>query len=345
MRILKLLCLHICHLLGLFYITMSGTRGKLLILCYHGFELKDESKFRPKLFMSEERFRSHMEILSKHKVQVLPLPVALEKLYQGRLSTGAVAITIDDGFFSDYAIGYPVLRSYNFPATLYIYSYYVNKDVPVFRLAVQYMFWKSEVEKIELNDIVWTDNEFVDLRNKKASDKVMWQCITYGEKLSSETERMILLSELSSLFDVDLQAMKSNRMFSLLTLDEIRELSENGMDIQLHTHNHEFPMDNEVIAKQEILRNREVLSKVTNKELVHFCYPSGIWNMQQWHWLDSLGIRSATTCETGYNDASIHKFALKRFLDGENISDIEFLSEITGFSEKLRSVREKLRLD
>ena len=151
-----------------------------------------------------------------------------------------------------------------------------------------------------------------------------------------------MLSELGAMLDVDVEAIRRARILSLVNFSEMKELSLNNIDIQLHTHRHHFPTDDEELARREILDNRTVLEEVMEDQPVHFCYPSGVWSSQQWPWLESMNVESATTCEPGYNDRYTHKYALKRFLDSEEVSDIEFLSEITGFSELLRRAKRKI---
>ena len=342
-RTVKLVFLHACRLLGFFALATRIRSGKLLILCYHGFQLADECQFMPLLFISPERFRHRMALISKQKQKVLSLSEALERLYQGNLPPRALAITIDDGFYSTYKLAYPALRSHNYPATVYVTSYYVEKQAPIFRLVIQYMFWKSEAGKVELEGLDWTENRVLDLNDRPTSETVMWQLIKYGERQCSESERHELLSKVGTILDVDLNDILQSRILSLMSLTELKELSENGIDIQLHTHRHNFPVEDEFTARKEIQDNRAVLSKVNDKELVHFCYPSGIWNNSQWAWLESMEVQSATTCEGGYNDSQTHKFALRRFLDSERISDIEFLAEVSGFSDILRRARSALR--
>ena len=55
----------------------------------------------------------------------------------------AVVITIDDGFYSTLKVANDVLAKYSLPSTLYLTSYYCDKDCPSFMLAAQYMFYKS----------------------------------------------------------------------------------------------------------------------------------------------------------------------------------------------------------
>ncbi len=344
MRYLKFLFLYACWGLGLFRLTAHKTTGKLLILCYHGFQILDEAQFRPKLFISRERFERHLGILWRQRANVLPLDDALTGLYEGGLPARTVAITIDDGFASVNEVAHCSLLKCSFPATVYVTSYYALKSNPVFRLVIQYLFWKCKLDKVVLKNIAGFEYKLIDFSNTNDTEQTMWRLVRYGETQCSEEERQNLSLELSKLLDVDVGPVMSSRNLSLLTLEEIRHLSESGIDIQLHTHRHQFPTDDEIVAKREIEENRTILKSVTGKEPLHFCYPSGIWDEQQWSWLESLDLLSATTCDPGFNDVNTNRFALKRFLDGENITDIEFLAEITGFSEMLRMISRRLQL-
>jgi hypothetical protein len=58
-----------------------------------------------------------------------------------------------------------------------------------------------------------------------------------------------------------------------------------------------------------------------------------------WPWLTSLGIDSAVTCEPGFNYRQTSKLALKRFLDGAHIPQIEFEAELSGFNELIRPIK------
>ena len=247
-------------------------------------------------------------------------------------------ITIDDGFYSVLSVAARHLLQQHFPATVYVTSYYVEKGTPVFRLLVQYLFWKTDKSTLHLGDVPWTAYRQVDLHNAAESDAIMWDCIRYGEQHCSETERNELSRQLCRLSDMDYHAIVDSRGLSLLSAEEIQCLQVQGFDIQLHTHRHHFPIDNEQQAVTEIEQNRHVLEAITGNTLTHFCYPSDIWDKAQWPWLARLGVESATTCQPGFNDKSTPPLALYRFLDGEHISDIEFKAEVYGFLEVLRGM-------
>ena len=152
---LKLAFLGVCRALGLFRVSRALTRRRLRIVCYHGFELDDESEFQPKLFIKPDTFAARLDLIERMGFRVLSLDEGVEGLYAGTLPDDALVITIDDGFHSVFARAAKALRERGFPATVYVTTYYVEHPNPVFRLAVQYMFWKSERRALDFSGLDW----------------------------------------------------------------------------------------------------------------------------------------------------------------------------------------------
>ncbi|MCH9696563.1 MAG: polysaccharide deacetylase family protein [Gammaproteobacteria bacterium] len=314
-------------------------KNKLLILCYHGFETVDESDFRPKLFIKPSTFEQRLELISQYGYNVLPLEDALNRLATGQLPDNALAITIDDGFYSVLNIAAELLNRYEYPSTLYLTTYYVENNAPIFRLVVQYMFWKTAKHQINLNGCIWSEHGVVSIEDQAVREALMNECFNYGEIKCTEQQRVEICIQLGEILDVDYQAVCNDRMLSLLTIEEAKQLSKQNCTIQLHTHRHRFPLDSESAARKEIADNRRVLEKIVDYPVQHFCYPSGVWDKNQWPWLEKEQVKSATTCLSGLNKSFDEPYGLTRFLDGENISEIEFKAELFGFSELLRTAR------
>ena len=340
---MKPLFLRVCRALGLFHLAHLMTRKKLLILCYHGFELDDESKFRPSVFMKRTTFAQRLALLKRHRFQVLSLTEGLDRLSRGRLPPRAVCITIDDGFRSVAEIGAPQLAAHDFPATLYLTTYYVQKDTPIFRLAVQYMFWKSPHQKVELRDLPGIATRTVDRSDPVDRDAVMWEIITHGESSADEPARVGICQRLGEILAVDYEALRRSGKLSLVTPEQVRELADRGIDIQLHTHRHRISLTDAREAQREVDENRAAIKDILPGDRVHFCFPSGIWDPCQWPWLEAAGVHSATTCRAGLNDRRTPRLGLFRILDGEPVSSIEFEAELWGFLEVLRRLRGRNR--
>lgn len=337
--------LKICDKLGLFYLTKLIFKKKLQILCYHGFECADETKFRPKLFISKATFAKRLAILKQAGFNIVDLDDAVKALDSNTLPDNSIVITIDDGFYNVFNIAAPMLAQYQFPSTLYLTTYYSIKQSAIFRLVVQYLFWKTNHSTLDLSILALEGfSETLNLTN--ANPQLTQQIANiyqYGEQHFNEAERVAFSHTLAKALNVDLKSVLDSRMLGLITLEEAKQLQTMGMDIQLHTHRHIFPQDDKSKAQQEILENRSVIESALTGDLKHFCYPSGQWHEKQWPWLKEVNITSATTCEGGFNSVNSPKLGLSRFLDGENISELEFKAEIYGFLEMMRMGRSLVR--
>jgi peptidoglycan/xylan/chitin deacetylase (PgdA/CDA1 family) len=88
------------------------------ILCYHRF-----GPNRSAMTLTAQSFEAQMDYLAQNGYRVIPL-TELARFLDGKepLPRKTVAITIDDGYRATYQIAYPILKKYNFPATVYLYS-------------------------------------------------------------------------------------------------------------------------------------------------------------------------------------------------------------------------------
>ena len=336
MRPIKCLVLRVCRLLGLFEVSAWLFRHRLQILCYHGFQLLDECAFRPLLFISEATFERRLRRIAERGLRVMPLGDAVDQLQRGTLPHNALVITIDDGFASTSSVAAPLLQRYGMPATVYVTTYYLEAELPIFRLAVHYVLWKAGTAArsgLNLEKLGFDMVASIDRRNLAS------QIIQCGEALGSERERQDLLATLAAMLGVDLRQLYERRLLTLMSAEEVAELAKRGVDIQLHTHRHRFSRDDKDAACAEILENQAKLRAVTGGEARHFCYPSGEFASTQWPWLEALGIESATTCLSGSNASETPRYGLKRFLDSEAVDDIEFDAELSGFSELTRALK------
>lgn len=331
MRRLKVAMFFVARQLGLFRVALWLTRNRLRILCYHGFALHDEGKFRPGMFISRRTFEARLETLRRYGFRVLPLGESIERLYAGTLPDHALAITVDDGFHSVGEVAVPALESRGLPATVYVTTYYVEKPSPIFRLVIQYMFWKTRCRTLNPESVPWAADAEIDLTDAVERERAVWDCIRYGETRCTEEERVVLSRRLGDLLDVPYAEIEAVRILHLMSPQELRELVAKGIDIQLHTHRHVFPQDDMASAEREIANNRAALTRILGKgPFDQFCYPSGLWAEHQWVWLDRMGVKASTTCMRGLNSPKTPRHALRRLLDSEDVHQLEFEAYLAG---------------
>jgi peptidoglycan/xylan/chitin deacetylase (PgdA/CDA1 family) len=319
-----------------FHVSRYFYRRRIRFLCYHGFALDNESEFLPKLFIDPEVFSVRMRYLKEKGYSVITLDQAVEALRTGTVPHDAVVLTIDDGFYGVYSQAAPILQSHGFPATLYLTSYYFDRDGPIFSLAVKYMFWSADIMAVDLSTLGISGLAKYDATGNSLS--CINLIVDYGQSLETNEERLQLLRQLGSLINVDYDEVSSSRKMGLINVEELRQLLLMNVDIQMHTHRHNFPIDL-TVAKDELEKNREKVDPLLSVPMRHFCYPSGLWSETQQSLLESQGIESATTCLPGLMNDKINLYLIPRFLDGANISQIEYESELAGFSEFCRKFK------
>ena len=105
----------------------AALRGKMMpgvwILCYHRV---DENPAQYTVLQPAE-FEAQMAYLKAHDFQVVPLVKIVDALQFGeKLPPKTVALTFDDGYKDNYTVAYPILKRYNYPATLFIYPHYIS---------------------------------------------------------------------------------------------------------------------------------------------------------------------------------------------------------------------------
>jgi peptidoglycan/xylan/chitin deacetylase (PgdA/CDA1 family) len=324
--------LYIFNLLGVFCLARHITGGGLRILCYHGFALADEHNYRATLFIKDRLFRRRMRYLQRHGYPILPLGEAIKALADGRLPHCGTVITMDDGWRGVHTVGLPIINDLQIPVTVYVATYYVENPIPVYTVTLSYLFWRSTLRRVRLPRGLGT----FDLNSEGEAAEEAAQ--KFGASLPP-AKRLVFLRESAQALGVSFDEIEKQQLFRVMDEDQLRQLADAGVDIQLHSHTHDWPLHDRATVEAEVVENRKFLGRIVSHPLIHFCYPSGVYGLHQGEWLAALGVKSATTIEPGLNYADTPRFALRRIVDGGRVSDIEFAAEVSGFMEIVRSLR------
>lgn len=314
-------------------------RSRLAILCYHGVSLADEHEWDPALYLNEATLRRRFDLLQQLGCRLLPLSEAVERLAEGTLPELAVSITFDDGSYDFFCKAVPLLEEFGFPATVYLTTYYMDAQLPVFDVALSYTVWKaSQIEA--LHEIARLSPYIGDISRHRThpyetADGIRRYAADEG---LSAADRDALLGRIADAVGVDLGELRARRMLSLMTPDEVMSLPA-GVDVQLHTHRHRSPDTKEAFTR-EIVDNRERIHELLGhgRPLEHFCYPSGVYDEVQLPWLAELGIKSATTVESGLAGPEHTPLLLPRVIDTMNLTDLEFEAWMTGAWPRMLSM-------
>jgi peptidoglycan/xylan/chitin deacetylase (PgdA/CDA1 family) len=335
LRNLKLTLLRAAKSLGAYRLArISPWRSRqLLILCYHGISIDDEHEWAPGLFMSTAQFASRLALLRRARCNVLPLGEALDRLRSGTLPPRAVVLTFDDGNFDFLERAWPLLRAHQLPATVYLTTYYSERQFAVFPVALSYVLWKARGRQAVVT--LGERGLAIDTRTGGGRQRARDEIQRHAQEADlSAGEKDTLVERLASALGYDYGEVRRRRLLHIMTPDEVRTLAAQGLDVQLHTHRHRSPLE-EPAYRTEIAANRDRIVAMTGRVPTHFCYPSGVCMPQFGPWLEHEGVVSSTTCEPGMATASADFQRLPRLLDHAHMTDLEFEAWLTGLGALL----------
>ena len=336
LRNLKATTLRTLKAAGVFSIVANSRwrRERLLILCYHGTSLEDEHLWRPALYISPIVLEQRLELLKKGGYTVVPLGEGLRRLQARDLPPRSVAITFDDGTYDFYKQAYPLLKSYGFPVTVYQTTYYTDYQQPIFSLITSYMLWKRR------GDVIADGREFglskpLDLRTEAGRHEVVRELLDIADREGmTGQQRDEVAVRLAKFLAINYEALVAKRIVQLMNARELAEIASGGVDIQLHTHRHRTPED-ENLFRREIRDNRDRIRAMVGANSVHFCYPSGVYRPEFLKWLREEQVISATTCDSGLASRATEALLLPRFIDNQSRTPLDFESWLSGVGDLL----------
>ena len=116
-----------------------------------------------------------------------------------------------------------------------------------------------------------------------------------------------------------------------LSIDQIREMGQAGIDFGGHTHTH--PLLTELSleeATEEISRAKKLLEEWTGKKSPLFAYPNGVYSRDHFRILDGLGYEAALSVHPGANRAGTLRWTLRRTEVSGRDSLGDFIQKMNG---------------
>jgi len=104
-----------------FYFLWVYPRHTVPILTYHSFDYGQGL-----LSVTPENFERQIRYIKDKGFKVISLDEFTEGIKKGRrFARNGVVITMDDGYENNFTYAYPVLKKYNFPATIFLATNYI----------------------------------------------------------------------------------------------------------------------------------------------------------------------------------------------------------------------------
>jgi len=316
----KQAALRLARSLGLFALARRVTASGVRILCYHGLWLGEDGFAGDAMFMRRETFETRLDRLKALGYPVVTLEAAAGALAgMDALPPNAVVITIDDGWYSTFAGMVPALARHAMPATLYCDSAAIEEGLPIAHVMARYCRMLVDPARID---------EEAEALYRSATD------FTQPMAVRLDSARAFCQA-----VGLDPDRYERLRVFAYMTPEELRAARAAGLSIELHTHRHTLGDMSDATVADEIAANRAALARLLAAQpsaFRHFCYPSGVTSAEAATALDALGLASSTTTVNGLAFQGAPMQLLPRFLDGEQVSMIEFEAELSGFMHLVR---------
>jgi len=338
MPLLRELVLRSLDAAGANSLAFATTRSSLRVLGYHGVWQGPAPHYSDTLFIGSQTFRERLATLASLRCNVLPLMEALDAMRTNSLPKRAVAITIDDGWSSNFNFMLPELYKYRYPATVYLQTQKLVAKVPVHDVAITYALSTTSACTAELPSelrrrVGALGYERVEYQLGDPSDRrLLSKALNEAMENAAESSRVDLLKEVFSCLDVEYGELERVDQFGLASKDVVRSASAD-FEMALHTHSHSLGDFSQVRIASEIEKNRAVLGGIIDRpptEFKNFCWPSGEYTLSACRHLSSLGISAATTCEYGLVSQKSSPLLIPRVLDGERTTNAAYVARLSG---------------
>ncbi|MEO6611027.1 MAG: polysaccharide deacetylase family protein [Chitinophagaceae bacterium] len=196
-------------------------------------------------------------------------------------------VSFDDGYKDNLEIAAPILSKYKCPASFYVVSDCINRQLPTWTYITDFFFQR---EKASLS----LDNDFVPASFRK----IEWNALAEGSEWGKKIKPwMKSLSNPLRLWVME-QLQAQNRDASvpggmMMNWEEVKQLKQAGFYIGSHSHTHPMlaSLEKETEIKEELAVSAEQIAFHLGHRPVTISYPIGSW--------DQRVVMAAT--ETGYH--------------------------------------------
>jgi peptidoglycan/xylan/chitin deacetylase (PgdA/CDA1 family) len=163
--------------------------------------------------------------------------IPLEELLFDKPATGTrpfAAITFDDGYrdFIDYSI--PLLKKYNLPASMFVTTDCIDKNIPTWTYVMDYLFEKTDQLSLKDFDATGLPEKFSVANWQSNHDRIQYgKIIKQHLKWVPSSIRKRTIETVINSFD-DVQLPKG----MMMNWDEVRQIHDAGYNVGSHAVSH-----------------------------------------------------------------------------------------------------------
>ena len=273
MRPKKVSLAHFFSRFGITKLYEKFSLNGIVVLNYHRLKAERSNDHRTKfcksvfgpnvdLFEKQMKWLSHnFDVISENDL----LDILNEKI---SFPMKSALVTFDDGYIDNYTLAYPVLKLLGIPAIFFIPTLLINTRRLGWWDIIEFFVRKSN------NNFIHFSGQTIPIRNNLEKTTAVKIIIKYICK-TNNCEPAQILDELSLETGI-LPPNPEIQDRELMTWEQIKDLSNNGMFIGSHTHSHKvlstLGVDEQ---KVEMTRSKQILEKGLNISVKSIAYPIG----------------------------------------------------------------------
>ena len=236
---------------------------------------------------------------------------------QKPVPANAVVITVDDGYEDFYRFAYPILKEEGVPATFFVATGFVNRDLWLWTDQVGWLLRKEFVvpESKQISGFNVKPGRYDNVRRLSLRNALLAHLLTIPDD-----EKHECIAELSNITCRPLPT-ESPEEFAAVTWQQLQEMQDNGIEIGGHTVTHpSLGQVDYARAKQEIVGCMSDLTENLGDRPRTFCYPNGMPS-------DFQSFLPGLIADAGFVGACVafpdslgcrNLFAIRRHSSGEN---------------------------
>jgi peptidoglycan/xylan/chitin deacetylase (PgdA/CDA1 family) len=308
---MKSLLLKIVDWLNPYSLFHRSTTNRAAVFMLH--EILPEGRGSDRSF-SADQLESFLAYLRDNKYNVISLREYVDLVAAKRSSRKTVVFTVDDGFADFYQNAFPVFRKYNYPATIFLTSDFIDGRL---------FFWWNQIEfglettKKNSVDLAFIEQGTAAIETPAQRAEVI-RTVTEALKFLPNETKLSVIGGLLEQLEVDIVGQPRGK-YQPLDWSQIREMHTNRIEFYPHTKTH--PILTRIgrdEKKVELAESKRRLEEELERRMDIFCYPNGGPNDIDDETIEVLkecGYRAAVTGMPGFDDSTgkTDMFMLRRY--------------------------------
>jgi peptidoglycan/xylan/chitin deacetylase (PgdA/CDA1 family) len=299
---------------GLPALGRSINQSRPIVLMFHGLTDREHMGLEncQHKHLHVRRFESFLAHLKKH-FRVIPLNELADCLASGTPPPPfSVALTLDDGYLSNYTLGFPLLKKFDAPATIFAATEFVDVKKPIWVDRVDYALNLAGRSKAEL---IRVKRELKSLPSDHLEDALLALENRLGFRLENANSSSV------------------PAIYHAMDWTHAREMIDSGLvSIGAHTHSHKIMArcTPEIVA-DEVSKSKQLIEQHTGQPCTSFCYPNGSvedFTDETEHIIRGFGFLSTITTIGGFNEPGCSPYLLKRLgiMNNQDLTQFDLLT-------------------